>query len=186
MPTVLPTDLLETPISTHSRVSLAICLYSPVFVGGATVEGEVHTAIDGGAFEKRRKAKQPLSLSRITVTLAGIERCKGRQEMFRALTSDLIDEAHPPPDNMVASAAVNGSWDVVPSDSVLPFRLDLPVNMGPPPYKSRKVGICYWLSVLMEFTIVGKAYAVRQSREIMVLTVHDRRSLTFMSKIHHD
>lgn len=179
VPAVLPTDLWETPILTHSRASLAIRLSSPVFMGGATVEGEVYATIDGGFLKQTRKAKQPMSLSKISVTLAGIERCRGRQEIFRALTSDLIDEAHPPPDGMMPGVAINGRWNVAPSDTVLPFRLDLPVAMGPPPYKSKKVGISYWLSALMEFTISGKQNFVRQSREIVVLTVHNRRSLTF-------
>lgn len=180
VPAVFPTELLETPILTHSRACLAIRLSSPVFMGGATVEGEVHTTIGGGVLKQRRKAKQPLALSGISVTLAGIERCKGRQEIFRALTSVLIDETHPPPDSMAPSVVIDGSWNVAPSDTVLPFRLDLPVAMGPPPYKSRKVGITYWLSALMEFTINGKIHFVRQSREIMVLTVHNRRSLAFI------
>lgn len=180
VPAVLPTDLLGTPILTHSRACLAIRLSSPVFMGGATVEGEIHITIGGGSFKQRRKAKQPMSLSGISVTLAGIERCKGRQEIFRALTSNLIDEAHPPPDGMAPGVGIDGSWNVVPSDTILPFRLDLPVAMGPPPYKSRKVGISYWLSALMGFTINGKKHFVRQSREIMVLTVHNRRSLAFI------
>jgi len=186
VPAVLPTDLLETPILTHSRATLAIRLSSPVFMGGATVEGEIHASIDGGVFEKRRKPKQPLSLSKISVTLAGIERCRGRQEIFRALTNDLIDKAHPPPNGMAPGAAINGLWDVAPSDTVLPFRLDLPIAMGPPPYRSKKVGISYWLSALLECTIAGKKHFVRQSREIVVMTVHDRRSLTFMFWRHHD
>lgn len=165
---------------THSRINLAIRLSSPIFMGGATVEGELKISIDGGVFQKRRKAKQPLAFTSVSVTLAGIERCRGRQEVFRALTSDLIDEAHPPPKNMVSETGLDAPWDIVPSDSVLPFRLDLPVAMGPPPYRSKKVGISYWLGALIEFMIDGKKHFVRQSREIMVLTVHDRRSLTLV------
>lgn len=70
-------------------------------------------------------------------------------------------------------------WDVIPSDSVLPFRLDLPVDMGPPPYQSKKVGISYWLSTLAEFRILGKKQFVRESQEITVLTVHDREFPTY-------
>ncbi len=186
VPAILPTDILGSPILTHARASLSIRLSSPVFMGGATVEGEVHVTIDGGGFEPRWKAKRPLSLSRISVTLAGIERCRGKQYIFRALTSDLIDEAHTPPDGMAPGANINGSWDVAPSDTLLPFRLNMPVAMGPPPYKSKKVGISYWLSASMVFTVNGKTHIVRQSQEIVVLTVHDRRSMTFMYRWHHD
>ncbi len=147
-------------------------------MGGATVEGEVHVAIDGGPFETRRKSTPGLSLGKVSATLVGIERCKGRQDMFRALSSDLIDATHPPPASMAPDPRPDATWDVQPSNSTLPFRLDLPVVMGPPPYKSKKVGISYWLSTLAEFKISGKKHCVRQSCEVTVLTVHDRRSLT--------
>ena len=178
-PSVMPTDLLDTPRLTHSRLNLAIHLSAPVFMGGATVEGEIHVGVDGGPFETRRKSTPALSLSRISTTLVGIEQCKGRKDMFRALSSDLIDAAHPPPASMAPDSRPDATWDVQPSNSTLPFRLDLPVVMGPPPYKSKKVGISYWLSAFAEFRVSGKKHFVRQSREVTVLTVHDRRSLTF-------
>ncbi len=134
--------------------------------------------IDGGPFETRRKSTPGLSLGRISVTLVGIERCKGKQDMFQALSCDLIDAAHPPPASMAPDPGSDTTWDVQPSNSTLPFRLDLPVVMGPPPYKSKKVGIIYWLSTTAEFKISGKKHFVRQSREVTVLTVHDRRSST--------
>ena len=177
-PSVMPTDLLDTPRLSHSRLNLAVRLSAPVFVGGATVEGELHVGVDGGPFEARRKSTPGLSLSKITATLMGIERCKGRQDIFRALSSDLIDAAHPPPASMAPDPGADPPWDVQPSNSTLPFRLDLPVVIGPPPYKSRKAGISYWLSASAEFSISGKRHIVRQYREVAVLTVHDRRSLT--------
>ena len=77
-----------------------------------------------------------------------------------------------------ASTSIKLTWDVVASELVLPFRLDLPVDMGPPPYESKKAGISYWLSTLAESKIAGKQHFVCESQEIMVLTVHDRRSIT--------
>lgn len=137
------------------------------------MEGEIHVGIDGGPFQTRRKSTAGLALSKISATLVGVERCKGRQDMFRALSSDLIDAAHPPPASMAPDPGPDTTWDVQPSSSTLPFRLDLPVVMGPPPYKSKKVGISYWLCTLAEFEIYGKKHFVRQSREVTVLTVHD-------------
>ena len=177
IPATLPLEVLDTPLITHPRVVLAIRLFSPVHMGGATVEGQVHIKIDGGPHEKRRKARQPLSLGQISVTLIGVERCRGRQEIFRALTTQLVDEDHPPPDNMAPSAGAGDTWDTIPSENILPFRLHLPVAMGPPPHKSKKLGICYLLSASMDFIIAAKKHCVRQSREIAVLTVHDRKSL---------
>ncbi|KAL8783308.1 MAG: hypothetical protein Q9195_009429 [Heterodermia aff. obscurata] len=66
-----------------------------------------------------------------------------------------------------------GSWEVLPSVSVLSFRLDLPVAMGPPSYTAKKQGIVYLLSTTVEAKVAGKQEFVRQSREITVLTVHD-------------
>lgn len=180
-PLVMPIDLLDTPRLTHSRLNLAIHLSGPIFMGGATVEGEVHVGIDGGPFETRRRSTPGLSLDKISATLIGVERCKGRQHMFRALSSDLIDAAHPPPASMAPDPGPDAGWDVQPSNSTLPFRLDLPVVMGPPPYSSKKVGISYWLCTSAEFKISGKRYFVRQSREVTVLTVHDRMCLTFQT-----
>lgn len=173
---IMPVDLLDTPKINHPRLKLAIHLSAPIFVGGATLEGEIHVGIDGGPFETRRKSTPGLSLSRVSATLVGTERCKGRQDMFRALSCDLIDAAHPPPASMALDPGPDTTWDVRPSNSTLPFRLDLPVLMGPPPYKSKKVGISYWLCASAEFKILGKTHLVRQSREVAVLTVHDRMS----------
>ena len=179
-PSILPIDLLDTPRLSHSRLTLAIHLVAPVFVGGATVEGEIHVGIDGGPFETRRRSTPALTLGKISTTLVGIERCKNRQDMFQALTCDLIDSAHPPPASMAPFPSSGTTWDVQPSNSTLPFRLDLPVVMGPPPYKSKKVGISYWLFTTAEFTIIGRKHFVRRSREVMVLTIHDRRYLIFL------
>lgn len=174
-PSVMPIELLDTPRLTHSRFSLAIHLSAPIFIGGATVEGEILVTIDGGPFETRRRSTPSLFLTRISATLVGIERCKGRQDMFRALSCELIDGAHSPPASMSPGPdpGSDNTWEVQPSNSTLPFRLDLPVVMGPPPYKSKKVGISYWLCASAEFRISGKRYLVRQSREVTVLTVHD-------------
>ena len=176
-PLVMPIDLIGAPKLTHSRLNLAIHLSGPIFMGGATLEGEVHVGIDGGPFETRRKSTPGLSLGKVSATLIGVERCKDRQHMFRALSSDLIDAAHPPPASMAPNPGSNASWDVQPSNSTLPFRLDLPVTMGPPPYRSKKAGISYWLCASAEFKISGKSHFVQQSREVMVLTVHDRMCL---------
>jgi len=92
------------------------------------------------------------------------------------LATDLIDEAHPPPTTMLAVEPSSSStqWEVIPSMSVLPFRLDLPVVMGPPPYKDKKVGIKYIVSTTVEAKIADKAEFVRESQDVAVLTVHDR------------
>ncbi|MCJ1274303.1 hypothetical protein MMC21_002098 [Puttea exsequens] len=173
VPSALPNDLLDTPKLFHPRLRLAIHLSTPVFMGGATIEGEIIVLIDGASARKKRKSKDDLSLKRIAVTLVGIERCKSRQEIFHALMCDLIDGSHPPPTNMVPHHGLGATWNVQASESTLPFRLDLPVLMGPPPFRSKEVGIRYNLSTLAEFSIAGKSHFARESRDIVVLTVHD-------------
>ena len=145
-------------------------------MGGATVEGDVHLTIDGGKRFERNRTRMPISLGRIVISLIGVEYCNGRQWIFRSLATDLIDGDHPPPAEILAegSSASGTVWEARPSTSSLPFRLDLPVNVGPPPYKARKLGIKYVLSVTVESRIDEKLHFARVSQEVTVLTVHDR------------
>lgn len=117
-----------------------------------------------------------MSIDRICVALAGIERSGARQHMFTCLMTDLIDDAHPPPVEMAPSnqPVSDRLWEVKPSKTTLPFRLDLPVMLGPPPFRSKKNNISYLISVLVEAKVDGRRVYVRNSVDIMVLTVHDR------------
>lgn len=148
---------------------------SPIFVGGATMEGDVHLVIDGGGPEKKRVKSSSVSIGRISVMLVGIESCKGRQEIFRALTTNIADAGHSLPSHMAPEKTPENMWSVAPSSARLPFRLDLPVAMGPPPYESKKAGIRYMASVTVEASVQGKLHIARLSREIAVLSVHDRK-----------
>ena len=147
-------------------------------MGGATVEGEVHLVLDGGIMKHKQKNQPPVSVNKICVTVVGIERCRNKQAMFRALMVELLNEIHPVPLNMVPHLVGDGSWTVQPSSSILPFRLDLPVMVGPPPFRSRKVGIEYLVSISVEANIGKKKVSIRLSKEIVILTVHDRRCLS--------
>ena len=162
IPAVLPTDILDVPKLTHPRLSLDVRLSAPLFMGGATVEGDVRILIDRGFSDRRRSSLPSLKLQRVSVSVVGIEYCKGRQELFRALTTNVVRVSDPP----------------VAADVTKSFSVDLPVCMGPPPYKSRKAGIKYLVSCLAEAQIAGKVHFVRQSKDITVLTAHDRTSLS--------
>ena len=181
VPTVFPIEILYQPKLTHARFLLDLRLSSPVFVGGATVEGEVHLVLDGGLARIQRKGQANVAISRMFVTLMGIESCKGKQEIFRALTVEVVDDKTPLPQNMAPKPVGDGSWTVQPSSSILPFRLDLPVMMGPPPYISKKAGIKYMVSSTVEAFVNKRKVLVRQSKDIVVLTVHDRESLASSS-----
>ncbi|KAI4233085.1 MAG: hypothetical protein LQ349_004610, partial [Xanthoria aureola] len=176
IPLALPIDILDFPRIPHTRINLAISLSSSVLMGGATAEGVVKLAIDGGLKRTKASAKlATMSIDRMSVSIVGIERSGARQYMFTCLMTDLIDEAHPPPVDMAPpdQPVSDRMWEVKPSATVLPFRLDLPIMLGPPPYKSKKNAITYLISVLVEAKIGGKRSYVRESEEVTVLTVHD-------------
>ncbi|KAL9041801.1 MAG: hypothetical protein Q9180_001046 [Flavoplaca navasiana] len=176
IPLALPIDILDFPRIPHTRINLAISVSSPVLMGGATAEGVVNLVIDGGLKKAKANTKlATISIDRISVSIVGIERSGARQHMFRCLMTDLIDEAHPPPVDMAPpdQPISDRLWEVKPSTTLLPFRLDLPIMLGPPPYRSRKNSITYLVSVLVEAKMGGKRSYVRESGEVTVLTVHD-------------
>jgi len=53
--------------------------------------------------------------------------------------------------------------------------LNLPVNMGPPPYHSKTARIRYILCTSLLIKIAGQPFQVRESQDISILSVHDRR-----------
>ena len=158
VPAVLPTDILDLPKLTHSRLQFNVHLSAPLFIGGATVEGNVHIKFDSGIPDSKRQALSPLTVHRISATVIGVERCKQRRQIFRALTTKIV---HLPDLPLI-------------EDAVKPFTIDLPLSMGPPPYKSKKLAIFYLLSLLVEFRIDDHTHWLRQNQEIDVLTVHNR------------
>ncbi|KAL9630189.1 MAG: hypothetical protein Q9204_004846 [Flavoplaca sp. TL-2023a] len=176
IPLALPIDILDFPRIPHTRINLVITVSSPVLMGGATAEGLVNLVIDGGLKKAKASTKlSTISIDRISVSIVGIERSGARQHMFRCLMTDLIDEAHPPPVDMAPpdQPISDRLWEVKPSNTLLPFRLDLPIMLGPPPYRSRKNSITYLVSVLVEAKMGGKRGYVRESGEVTILTVHD-------------
>ncbi len=175
---IRPLDMLEVPELSHARVSIGTRLTAPLFMGGGTVEGQIHLKIDGGSATSRRKSRPTMSIGRIAVDVLGVEAVQGRQHIFRNLAVELIDENHPPPGTMVVASQkrFDAFWEVQSSVSVLPFRVNLPINMGPPPYKTKNASIRYIVCVTVMTNIAGKVHHVRQSHEVAVLTVHDRTS----------
>ncbi|KAL8896505.1 MAG: hypothetical protein Q9207_007674 [Kuettlingeria erythrocarpa] len=176
VPLAIPVDIIDFPQISHPRIVLAIRLSAPMFIGGATAEGAVDMTLDGGSKPSRTGRKLAnMSIDRICVALVGIERSGARQQMFTCLMTDLIDDAHPPPVEMASpnQPVSDRLWEVKPSKTTLPFRLDLPVMLGPPPFRSKKNNISYLISVLVEAKVDGRRVYVRNSVDIIVLTVHD-------------
>lgn len=127
-------------------------------MGGATIEGEIQIAVDADSSEKRRKSLPALSIVRISVNVVGVEHCMNRQEIFRALTTNVL---------RISESAITQNVSRL-------FSVDLPVAMGPPPYRTKKAGIRYLLSCTVEVQIAGKTHFVRRTREVAILTAHDR------------
>ena len=182
IPSGVLTEILDFPKLSHPRIVLTIHLSSSLFVGGATVEGEVCLVVDEAKSPTGNKDRPLVLIDRITVTLIGVERSNSRQWIFRSLATELLDEAHPPPATMIGSDEPNAeaTWRVVPSRSILPFHLNLPVIVGPPSHESKRVAIYYLLSVTIGANIAEKRVLVRKSQRISVLTVHDRTYISYM------
>ena len=160
VPNVLPKDILDLPKLAHPRVQLDVRLFAPLAVGGATVEGETDIKIDANCAESKRHTLPLISVHRISACVIGVEKCRDRREIFHALTTHLLHVNELP----------------LIGDATKTFSVDLPMHVGPPPYKSKKASITYLLSVLVEFRIAEKTHFVRQTNEIEVLSVHDRMS----------
>ena len=155
-------------------------------MGGGTVDGSLQVVLDGGAHGGRRTrwaAQVEVSnVNRVSVDVLGVESSHGKQWIFRSLASELIDEAHPPPNTMIASTRTlsDAFWETVPSSSVLPFRLNLPVNIQHGPYRSKQARISYMICTTLAVKISGAQYFVRKSLEIAILSVHDRKLSVYM------
>ena len=176
---VKPMDILDFPELSHPRVSLEVQTPAPLFVGGGTIEGQVRIMIDGNRDTHVSEPGKAVSIGRISVDVLGVETSYGKSNIYRSLAVELVDEEHAPPSTMIAAsrALSEAFWEVRPSDSVLPFRLNLPVNMGPPPYSSKRASIKYILCATIAVKISGKQSFIRRSQQIAVLTVHDRMYL---------
>lgn len=177
--TVKLTDILQFPTLTHARIEMKLQIVSPLFVGGGTIEGKVHITVDKGVVKKKTQAK-PIHVSRVSVDLVGVEEVwDGKRWIFLSLASELFDEDHPPPSALVTSqtpaSSTNLSWEMKPSAVGVPFCLNLPLNMGPPPYHSKNARIRYILCSTTVINIGEKQHIVRHSEDIFVLTVHDRK-----------
>ena len=173
---VKPTDIIKVPRLRHSRVSLEVKVTSPMFMGGATVEGELRVVIDGGKPKNCRRYKPPLSIGRISVDILGVEACAGQLNVFQNLAIELIERDRPPPNAMiVGTKALWGTfWEVIPSTTTIPFSLDLPVDMGPPPYESRNASVRYILCATLSLGSEGQRFHVRDSQDLCILTALDR------------
>ncbi|WPG98504.1 Hypothetical protein R9X50_00129500 [Acrodontium crateriforme] len=170
-----PLDMLEFPMYKHPRVKLELQVSAPVFAGGGTVEGFVKTTVDDN---ERLKHRRSLGIGAISVDLLGYEEVSsGRRAAFLALGTELLDQKHPPPPNMIESHnplyREGRFWTLSPSTSALPFSISLPLDTGPPPFQSKHANIKFLICVTALIEDAGKHYRVRTSHDVQVLPTYD-------------
>lgn len=168
-------DVLEFPTHRHPRVSIDMQIAAPLFVGGGSIEGSVKIVVDDVG---KTKSKKTLLIERIAVDLVGVEESSGnRKAIFLSLGTELIDSNHPPPRNMVETTRSisnkDPSWPLIPSLSTLPFMMSLPLDTGPPPFRSKHARIRFILCTTMLIKDAGRVYLVRCSQDIFVLSTYD-------------
>lgn len=171
-----PPGILDTTSSQHGRIEMSVRLPAPLFVGGGTIEGHISLIVDNGVQPKPRA--KPILISKLSIDVIGVEEVSdGRRWIFLSLATDVFDIKHPPPMSLVTSQApVSHSelfWALKPSHVSLPFRVNLPLNIGPPPYVCRKAGIRYFLCPVVIVESEGEQSVIRQRCNIQMLTVHD-------------
>jgi hypothetical protein len=188
---VIPMHIVEQPELKEYGITLALKLSSPIFVGGATIEGHIRVTIDTvrhwirPAILSYASTISNVSLETLTVDVLGVESCRNKKHVFRSLAMELINELRPPPKTMLSNSksAQGAYWNLAPSTTEMPFCLSLPVRMGPAPYRSKPAKIQYLVAVTASIKIDDRACHVRASREVDILTVNDRKcrsSLAFI------
>jgi Arrestin (or S-antigen), C-terminal domain len=175
--TTPPLDILDKGCIRNDRVELSAHLPSPLFVGGGTIEGHIKLEVSEDNHSKKNKFKQ-VSISRLSLDVIGVEEVNdGRRWVFLSLGSELLDDSHPPPPALVDSKnsqlESELSWTLKHASAVIPFCINLPLNLGPPPYLSRQASIRYILSPTAHIKVGEKRTLVRQTWNIQMLTVHD-------------
>ncbi|CCX05057.1 Similar to Uncharacterized protein C557.05; acc. no. Q9USS1 [Pyronema omphalodes CBS 100304] len=164
-----PNDLLEYPVIFNPRVTMMVSITQPLYIGGGSVDGRLNIHIRGTRLDDIR-------LGRVSVDIAGIEELSfSRKTMFMNIASELIDEDHPPPAAMLATAEEETKmfWKVKPSRSFLPFKLSLPLNVGPGPFNSVRARIRYVIHGTILISINGNKSVVRTCRDIRIISALD-------------
>ncbi|GAM84800.1 hypothetical protein ANO11243_028010 [Dothideomycetidae sp. 11243] len=175
-----PFEIVDQPILRHNRVLVQLQVVAPLFVGGGSIEGFVRLVIDGGEWTRH---KRNLLLARIAVDLIGVEELLGqhRRSIFLCLATELVDAQNPPPKDMVEStisiSSRNPHWILRPSFTLIPFRISLPLDVGPAPFNSKTAQIRYMLCASIRLNENARPLLVRMSQDMVVLSTYDRECL---------
>ena len=175
--TTPPLDILDKGGVRHDRLQMSIHLPSPLFVGGGTIEGQICLEADKSSLNRKTKPK-PMGISRLSIDVIGVEEVNdGRRWVFLSLGTELFDSDHPPPPSLVHCQRYQHgselSWIFKPGTAIIPFCLNLPLNLGPPPYLSKQACIRYLLVPTAYIQTGERRSLVRQTWNIQMLTVYD-------------
>ncbi|KAI9806325.1 MAG: hypothetical protein M1825_006440 [Sarcosagium campestre] len=176
---VIPYDILDFPQISHASIQLDLRVMASAFMGGGTIQGSLRVR----ASDVSRHALGPpadIDLIRIVIDVLGYEEAhKNKRCVFLALASDLIDKDHPPPVTMLNPRINNDMrhpkqpWTLFPSCSTLPFQLNLPLNVGPGPFRSKHASIRYILAATILLSNTSRQQMVRDSMTIELLSAFD-------------
>ena len=175
--TSAPLDVIENGSLRHPRLDMTVRLPSPLFVGGGTIEGQINLKVDAHATNKSKL--KPMHICSLSIDIIGVEEVTdGRRWIFLSLATELFDQAHPPPPSLVSSQdSASSSEQLWPlkslSAAAVPFCINLPLNIGPPPYLSKQAAIRYLFCPTAMIKIGDKQCIIRQTWNIQMLTVHD-------------
>ncbi|KAF2150992.1 hypothetical protein K461DRAFT_322319 [Myriangium duriaei CBS 260.36] len=171
-----PFDIIDQANSRHNRITLQLQVVAPLFVGGGSIEGFVRLVVDGADWTRH---KRDMLISKISIDLVGVEELVGqhRRSVFLCLATELIDTKSPPPADMVEStipvSSRNPQWILKPSITLLPFRISLPLDVGPSPFNSKTAQIRYMLCASVHANDQGRSCTVRTSQNMTVLSTYD-------------
>lgn len=140
------------------------------------MEGQMTIEVDGGG--PRRPKLKPIYISKASVDVIGVEEVSdGRRWVFLSLATELFDHDNLPPLALVTSQLPQSRpdlwWELKTATVTVPFCVNLPLKLGPPPYTSKQASIRYLLCPSLLIRVGDKRSVVRQTWSIQMLTVHD-------------
>ncbi|KAF2231316.1 hypothetical protein EV356DRAFT_535589 [Viridothelium virens] len=160
-------DLLDFPNYKHPRIKLDLLVGAPLFVGGGNVEGSVRVM----PIDTERRRTQIAMLESVSVDLVGVEELSGaRRSVFLSLSTEL---EHPGQHSNTPLKRPESPTPLSLTSYSMPFSITLPLDVGPPPFRSKHAKIRYVLAVTVWVQGIERSTSVRSSQEIQVLSVYD-------------
>ncbi|KAL9085241.1 MAG: hypothetical protein Q9165_007675 [Trypethelium subeluteriae] len=160
-------DLLDFPNYKHPKVKLELLVGAPLFVGGGNVEGNVRVI----PLDTEWRRTQIAMLESVSVDLVGVEELSGaRRSVFLNLSTEL---ERPGQHGNTPLKRPESPTPLSLTSYSIPFSITLPLDVGPPPFRSKHARIRYVLAVTVWVQDIERPTSVRSSQEIQVLSVYD-------------